>query len=274
MTLILGAEAKRRQDGVHPVSDGPEAKVQRNGSGSGGRLDGYLHGDIGIHLHFALGPLARCRQTRHFCTLMQRSIGQGDLDAGQGGSRSDVGRMRDEVHDAEFSVFVGVPNLVESPEGIALGVDGRDDVRLRPLHDCPHATTDVIEYLASFERPVVGLANRELNLSPLTLGVLVAMLRDYDRPHGMVERRAEIVNDVPDQQGPMDRRSVETIDDPSTNQLVLGAFVVLLQSDRVTVALTEHLQFGLEYLEMKICPSELASGARHGHGLGNLPPHE
>jgi hypothetical protein len=152
-------------------------------------------------------------------------------------------------------VFIGDVALMDKEERVLFPGEVK---RLRPLHQCESVVANPIFQLrfSPIERIRVA-ENREDG--PRVLNVSIGMALQEQRPKQVIERASQVVNAVPDQEGPRGKGrrfvdfDVEDIRD-------LSAFRVVLAENRIAVTLCDERCDGrIESIQMFLCPLDLGA---------------
>jgi hypothetical protein len=222
--------------------------------------EGYIQGNIYLHIHLGVGPVEPRPVTQHFCTVFYNTDWLVDL-ADDPAFATDLRRLfrNPNVRTVHETVFVCVRQGVKDTKAVPAGV--RSVVWLQDLDSGECLVADTAQRRAFPGQE--GSFNLPFKLRPAVVeGELIPLAGDIstspdDLPDEVVKGRPEVVHDIPDDGSPQQRHRPVYMD----SDRVPAGLLVNLDSEAVKLAVSESADFFLKGLEVEVCPVDLRSNA-------------
>lgn len=219
---------------------------------AGGLIESYVQNRIEIHVHLSIGIDGVSAVNREYCVVYNRYLEDLKLPV-----EPDVGdHVSPDLHSSKFvdhgmekAVLVDVRQLAELPEGVCVKAVP-SVVRLQTLNDCLHRWIDSADLarrrLLEKARASTGISAPVFIPEDRELGIALEILwstgqgavRVGQGEGQMVERRADVVEDVADYHGELGGREVVDFD---ADLVIARGISTALMNDRVMISI-EPLQ--------------------------------
>ena len=225
-------------------------------------IEGYVDGEVGLHLHIRIRPRDRELDYGDWCVLAQRASGKveacrwGFLNIPKQSMADHPGTSGNgcREHWDEQAVFVLVRQAVENGEWISPRLIP-SFVRLKRAQLCCHRVRQPWEPVV--DPPLessVGVIDEDGELGRAAVGSSAV---EEQLAREVVERGAKVVDDLPYRDAPTERRPV-LHNEP---QLYAASLRIEILGDLVGVTAEEPRDLRLQVVELALCPPELVTGA-------------
>ena len=194
-----------------------------------------------------------------FLAIYQKHA-SGGIELGHAITIEDNLRGNPQSGDLDQSVFVGVVEFVEQPEGRRVNVPAVIRLeRLNPLTVVGPNSADLVIPVAMESAPVavhVNVEDRERKLEVLfgSGGVGVPVVEADKLPHETIESGSKIVRDVTDDRA--DAKG-DLLFYRRAKDVVLTTRIEFVGDDLILVRLPESNQFGIEIVNVQLCATKL-----------------
>jgi hypothetical protein len=214
----------------------------------------YVSSEVVVHVHVrTAGPLVE-GELSDFCATFKASP-RVDAEVVEDESphvtEAEPLEMQDGTDCLNDPVFVGVVNVVESPQGMRFRLIP-STIRLQPLDECFLTRREVLNECASVV-PIL-ITNRENREGRFVVGR--AGLEECQLPNELVEGRTQVVGDFPDDDAPLLGRGSVNL----SPQDALVCLSIVVREDSVGFSLKEPLNLLLKGFEVHTRPTNLEPG--------------
>ena len=215
----------------------------------------YVEGEIRVHLHMCVAARLDEGEIGDWCAVFEARpcvdihvLRHESLHV----TESKPLETQDGADRLDDSVFVGVVNVLEQPQEVGFRLIP-STIRLQPFDECFLTRRKVLDESPPIVPILITSGKDGKGRSVVGSGGL----KERQLPNDLVESRAQVVGDVPDDDAPLLRRGCVNL----SPQNALVCISVIVRENSVGVSLKEPLNLFLKGFEVHIRPTNLEPGS-------------